>query len=225
MKYPQIAIIIPAFNEAENIVLVIEKCQHWGLVIVVDNGSTDNTYSLAKNTGAIVIKENRKGYGNAVFTGMLEAKQHSKDILVVLDADLSDDPNQMDQLIHPILQNKADFCLSVRKPVHPDALQAHQKWGNLLATKLIHLKLNYHYQDLGPFRAIRSDALWNMHMEDVNFGWNIEMQVKAIKHNLRIMEIPLPYYRRNAGISKISGQWKASVKAGIIIVRSIWKYA
>lgn len=193
-------------------------------VIVVDNGSSDNTATVAEHFGALVISETRRGYGTAVLTGLAHARLLKASIAVVLDADGANEPERIPDLVLPIFENNADLVLAQRTTdVEMGALLPHQKFGNALAVYLMKM-CGAQYTDLGPFRAIRLSKLPVLDMRDPNFGWNVEMQLKAHRHGLRVMEIELPYYRRKLGNSKISGQLKASIKAGVIILMSVWRY-
>ena len=225
MKYPSLAILIPCHNEADGIVDAIEQAAFYGEVFVIDNASTDKSFEYAQNAGATVIKENRLGYGTAIMTGILEAKRAGKELAIVLDADLSDNPSDIPILIEPLLQDSVDLCLSSRTRVEDQVnLEPHQRFGNKLAVVLIRLKTGHQYRDMGPFRAFDIDAILGLHLEDENFGWNIEMQLKAITKGLRVREIELPYRKRQTGTSKISGNLKSSIKAGIIIMRTVLQY-
>ena len=225
MKYPSLAILIPCHNEEDGIVDAIEQAAFYGEIFVVDNASTDQSFERAKNAGATVIKENRLGYGNAIMTGILEAKRAGKKLAVVLDADLSDNPSDIPMLIEPLLNESIDLCLSCRTRLEDQAnLEVHQRFGNKLAVSLIRFKTGHTYRDMGPFRAFKIDPILQLQLEDENFGWNIEMQLKAVTNGLQIREIELPYRKRQTGKSKISGNLKSSIKAGIIIVRTVLQY-
>jgi glycosyltransferase involved in cell wall biosynthesis len=225
MKYPSLAILIPCHNEEDGIVDAIEQASFYGEVFVIDNASIDHSFIRAQNAGATVIKENRLGYGNAIMTGILEAKRTGKELAVVLDADLSDNPSDIPMLIEPLLNESIDLCLSCRTRLEDQAnLETHQRFGNKLAVSLLRLKTGYEYKDMGPFRAFKIDSILGLQMEDENFGWNIEMQLKAVSNGLQIREIELPYRKRQTGTSKISGNLKNSIKAGIIIIRTVLQY-
>lgn len=224
--YPQLAILIPCYNEEECILEAIQAASPFGQVYVLNNGSTDRTLELAKTTSAIVLNEFRAGYGNAVIMGMLDAKRHGKTIAIVLDADLSDDPQNIPILMTPIINGEKDFVLSARtRKEDKGNLEVHQRLGNQLAVWLIEKAIGYRYQDMGPFRAFDIQKILNLHMEDANFGWNVEMQMKAVHAGLRIQEIELPYRKRFAGVSKVSGNLRTSVKAGKVILQSVRRYA
>ena len=224
--YPQLAILIPCYNEEECVLEAIKSACPFGQVFVLNNGSTDKTVQKAKTTSAIVLHESRSGYGNAVMMGMLEAKRLGKTIAIVLDADLSDNPHNIPVLMEPIIKGEKDFVLSSRtRKEDRGNLEIHQRLGNQLAVWLIKKSINYQYQDMGPFRAFDIQKILDLQMEDANFGWNIEMQMKAVHAELRIQEIELPYRKRLAGTSKVSGNLKSSLKAGRIILQSVFRYA
>jgi glycosyltransferase involved in cell wall biosynthesis len=193
-------------------------------IIVADNGSRDRTAEIARQAGAIVVTEPRRGYGAACLRALASLPPEA-DTVVFMDADSSDDPSEAAALLDPILKGRADFVLGSRTlgKAEKGALQPHQRFGNELATFLIWILFGYRYTDLGPFRAIRVDALRNLNMRDRNYGWTIEMQIKAIRHKLRIEEVPVSY-RNRIGVSKISGNLKASVLAGIKILWTVFRY-
>ena len=223
--YSPVVVVIPALNEAQSLPLVLAELPPVGQVIVVDNGSTDATVAVAEAGGAEVVSEPRRGYGSACLAGIRRAAQLSPDVLVILDADHSDYPAELPLLVDPILAGEADFVIGNRTArAERGALMLHQRFGNRLATSLIRRITGHRYQDMGPFRAIRMSALLAMEMEDADFGWNVEMQMKAVYHQLRIQEIPVGY-RPRIGQSKISGTIRGSVKAGTIILHATRKYA
>lgn len=220
-----ISVIIPAYNEEESIGRVLDDLPQEILseIIVVDNASTDNTASVAKNRGAKVVEEPRRGYGSACLKGISEL--NDPDIVVFIDADYSDYPEELESLVNPIKTGEADFVLGSRMIFSDSrsALLPQARYGNKLATFLIRLFFGYYYTDLGPFRAIRYDSLKKLNIVDLNFGWTVEMQIKAVKHGLRIMELPVRY-RERLGISKITGTISGSFKAGVKIIYTIFKY-
>ena len=225
MKYPSLAIIIPCHNEEEGIQSAIEQASFYGDVFVIDNASTDNSFSLASQAGATVIREERLGYGTAIMTGMLEAKRAGKELAIVLDADLSDNPSDIPILVEPLLKENVDLCLSARTRLEDQVnLEPHQRFGNKLAVTLMRVKTGHRYRDMGPFRAFNINTILSLPMKDENFGWNIEMQMKAASRGLNIREIELPYRKRQTGTSKISGNLKNSLKAGAIIIRTVLTY-
>ena len=222
---PIISVIIPAYNEEHSIGRVLNDLPKEKLkeIIVVNNASTDNTAEVARINGATVVEERRRGYGAACLRGISEVSD--SDIVVFVDGDYSDYPEELDQLIKPITENRADFVLGSRiiYPESREALLPQARYGNKLATFLIYIFFGYRFTDLGPFRAIRFDSLKQINMVDTDFGWTVEMQIKAIKNNLRIEEIPV-HYRKRIGISKITGTISGTFKAGVKIMYTIFKY-
>lgn len=222
---PRISVIIPVFNEQDAIEKVIGDIpSHLPTeIIVVDNGSTDQTAKLAAAMGARIIRENRRGYGSACLAGI--AATNNPDVVVFLDGDYSDHPNEMPDLIAPILENRADLVIGSRVlgNSEPGALMIQARFGNRLATSLIKILFDVSYTDLGPFRAIRYRALRDLNMRDKTFGWTVEMQVKAAKQALKIQEMPVSY-RKRIGVSKITGTLKGTLKAGWKILFTIFKY-
>ncbi len=197
----RIAVIIPALNEEESIGKVLMDIPPVlnAFVLVVDNGSTDQTAERARLGGAHIILQNERGYGNACLAGLnflIEQKEFISDgIVVFLDADYSDHPEEMKVLLQPIIHQKTDLVIGSRVLGNHEkgSLQPQQRFGNWLAAKLIYWKYGFRYTDLGPFRAIRMDKLLALKMEDRDFGWTVEMQIKAVKNRLRIAEVPVSY--------------------------------
>ena len=222
---PKVSVIIPAFNEESSIGLVLNDLPKDTLheIIVVDNGSTDNTANVARESGARVVEEKRKGYGSACLRGIAELNQ--PDIVVFLDGDYSDTPEEITQLIQPIVSGEKDFVVGSRMilPASRLALLPQARYGNRLAVFLMRIFFSHRYTDLGPFRAIRHDSLIKIGMQDTNFGWTVEMQIKAVQNGLRIMEIPVRY-RQRVGVSKITGTLSGTLKAGTKIIYTIFKY-
>jgi len=220
-----VAVIIPALNEAGSLPAVLADIPDHVRVIVVDNGSEDPTAEVARLGGAEVLSEPRRGYGTAVLTGIQHLSSDPPDILVILDGDHADDPTRLPDLVSPIAGGRADLVQIDRTlTAQAHALTSVQRFGNTLATTLIHLTTGHRYRDMGPFRAIRWSSLVALEMEDPTWGWNVEMQMKAVHHGLRILEIPLPYRTRRAGRSKISGSLAGSARAGVRILQAVAKY-
>lgn len=227
---PHIRVIIPAFNEADSIGKVV-KAVPAGLVrevIVVSNGSTDATEAQAAAAGATVLREDRKGYGYACLKGMghiaaLPTAEHP-DIVVFLDGDYSDYPEEMPQLIQPIVEGGADLVIGSRALGERErgSMQPQQVFGNWLATTLIRWLYGVRFSDLGPFRAIRYDRLLALEMADQTFGWTVEMQVKAAKKGFTCTEVPVQY-RRRIGVSKVTGTIRGTIMAGYKILWTIFK--
>ncbi len=222
---PRVSVIIPALNEELSIGEVLSHLPTDRLheILVVDNGSTDRTPEVARQHGARVIEEKRRGYGSACLAGIANLDQ--PDIVVFLDADYSDYPEEITLLLEPIVAGEKDFVLGSRMlyPESRAALLPQSRYGNQLAVFLIRLFFGYRFTDLGPFRAIRYDSLQSLGMTDTDFGWTVEMQIKAVRKGLRIAEIPV-HYRERLGVSKITGTVSGTVKAGTKIIYTIFKY-
>lgn len=224
-----IKVIIPAYNEQDSIANVIKDIPPIvDEVIVVSNNSTDNTELNAKNAGATVLKELRKGYGYACLKGMdyVASKETKPTILVFLDGDYSDYPEQLTEIVAPIINNDIDFVIGarVKKLREKGAMTPQQVFGNWLATFLMKLFFGARFTDLGPFRAIKYEKLLNLNMEDKTYGWTVEMQLKAIKQKLTYEEIAVKY-RNRIGVSKVSGTVKGTIFAGVKILGWIFKYS
>ena len=227
-----VGVVIPARDEQEAIGRVladIPKQMAGGQieaavdqVIVVDNGSADDTASRAEEAGGEVVREPRKGYGQACLAGIAALREC--DVVVFLDGDYSDYPEEMGRVVAPIGADRADLVIGSRVLGRRQrgALPPQSRFGNLLATSLIRLLFGVSYTDLGPFRAIRRPALEQLEMEDRDFGWTVEMQVKAAKRGFRIAEVPVSY-RRRIGESKISGTVAGSFRAGLKILSTIFR--
>lgn len=229
MSKPIIDVIIPAYNEEESIGKVLADIPKELVrdILVCNNASTDNTKSVAQAGGAIVLDQPLKGYGNACLKGIEYLKNRptslQPDIVVFLDGDYSDHPEEMSQLVDAIL-NGHDMVIGSRAlgNMESGAMMPQQVFGNWLATNLIRIFYNYEFTDLGPFRAIKYDKLIEIDMQDRDFGWTVEMQVKAAKHKLKCTEIPVTY-RKRIGISKVSGTIKGTILAGHKILWTIFK--
>ncbi|NAS12779.1 glycosyltransferase family 2 protein [Poritiphilus flavus] len=224
-----IKVIIPAFNEADSIAKVIQDIPDTvSEIIVVSNNSTDDTIKNATNAGATVLSEDRKGYGYACLKGMeYVAKQSKKpDIIVFIDGDYSDYPEELTKLVAPILDEGIDFVVGARVPEFREAgsMTPQQVFGNWLATFLMKLLFRATFTDLGPFRAIKYEKLLTLEMEDKTYGWTVEMQLKAIKRKLTYIEVPV-HYKKRIGVSKVSGTVKGSIFAGVKILGWIFKYS
>ena len=221
----RISVIIPALNEEGSIDRVISDIPDWvDEVIVADNGSLDRTAEKALAAGARVVREERRGYGSACLAGIRALE--SPEVVVFLDGDYSDHPEEMDRLVDPILGNKAELVIGsrVRGRAQPGALTPQARWGNWLACRLIRLFWGVRFTDLGPFRAVSHKGLQGLRMADPDFGWTVEMQIKAARMGMRCLEVPVSY-RRRIGRSKISGTFKGVVLAGTKILSTIFKAA
>ena len=224
-------VVIPAFNEESSLPLVLGDLPKVRNVFVVNNNSTDQTAELATQLGAIVPLETQRGYGAACLKGLatirerIEGGEPEPEIVVFLDADYSDHPEYLTKLVEPIFAGEADFVLGSRLlgEREPGAMPMQSIFGNKLACFLMRVLFGVRYTDLGPFRAIKYESLCALEMADENFGWTIEMQIKAARAKLRNMEIPVPY-RCRVGVSKISGTISGSVRAGYKILYTIAKY-
>lgn len=216
---PEIALIIPARNEELSLPGVLKNVPpEITRVVVVDNGSTDTTARVAAAHGAQVVTEPVAGYGRACLAGLAALRDDPPDIIAFVDADGSDEPARLFDLIAPIASGRRDLVLGRRLPVESRALTVQQRCGHLLATGLIRLFWQHRFRDLGPMRAIRWESLELLGMTDQAFGWTVEMQVRALKQGLRIEEIDVPYHRRSAGKSKISRTITGTIKAGSTIL-------
>jgi hypothetical protein len=222
-----ILVIIPAFNEARAIGRVIGDVPA-GVdeVVVVNNASTDETEARARAAGATVLTEPRRGYGNACLRGIAYARTKQPDIVVFLDGDYSDHPDEMTRLLRPIRNGEADFVVGsrIRGESEPGAMLPQAQIGNRVACTLMRWIWGADYTDLGPFRAIRFRDLLALGMRDRTFGWTIEMQIKAVEAGLRVEEVPVSY-RKRVGVSKITGTISGTVRASAKILWTIARFA
>ncbi len=220
-----VSVVIPALNEAESIGVVV-RSMPWDRIdecIVVDNGSTDGTAAAAAEAGARVVTSPR-GYGAAMAAGT-SAVLPTTTAIVMMDGDGSDDVSQMPALLAPLLKGEADFVIGSRIRGHrePGSMLGSQVFAAHLIGRLVKLLYGFRYTDMGPFRVIRREALERMKMREMTYGWNLEMQVKAVKMKLRIREVPVNYRRRIGGVSKVSGDLRASFLAGRRILGVFWR--
>lgn len=210
-----VTLIIPARNEEQSLPGVLSRVPaEIDRVVVVDNGSTDATAKVAQRYGAQVVVETKAGYGRACLAGLAVLRKSPPDLVAFVDADGSDDLSCLCPLLFPLAEGRADLTLSRRRPVGPGALTLQQRYGNRLVTRLIRLIWRHDYQDLGPMRALTWPALMNLRMEDRDFGWTVEMQIRALKRGLTVEEQPVPYRARAVGRSKISRTVKGTLRAG-----------
>ncbi len=220
----RVAVLIPVLNEEEALPLVLAALPRDVHVVVCDNGSTDRSPELAAGLGATVVSWPRRGYGGAVLAGIRALAEHPPDVVVVLDGDHSFDAADLPSLLGPIERGEADFVLGERLSLaEAGALTPQQRVGNRLANALIRANTGHAYRDQGPFRAIRYDRLLALGMSDLTWGWNVEMQMKAVHHGLRILEVPVRC-RPRVGTSKISGTLSGVVRAGAKITYACWRY-
>ncbi len=219
------AVIIPAFNEEKSIHLVISDIpkQLVDEIIVVNNNSSDKTAEVAESSGATVLYEQLMGYGAACLKGIEYLKKNPVDIVIFLDGDFSDHPAEMEKLLSPIINSDFDFVLGSRVLGNREkgSLPIQSRVGSVIAGFLINIFWKVKYTDLGPFRAIKFNKLISLNMKDKWFGWTVEMQIKAAKQKLKILEVPVSY-RKRIGKSKVTGTIKGSFMAGVIILKTIF---
>jgi len=224
-----IKVIIPAFNEEASIGKVISEIPDLvSEIIVVNNNSSDQTETVAKMAGAIVLREPQRGYGYACLKGLeyIESQEIKPDIVVFLDGDYSDYPQDLHKIIAPIISDNMDLVIGsrVKRWREKGSMTFPQVFGNWLATSLMKLFFNAKFTDLGPFRAIKYKKLLALQMQDKTYGWTVEMQLKAIKQKLTYIEVPV-HYKNRIGTSKVSGTVKGAIFAGVKILGWIFKYS
>jgi len=222
----KVFVVIPVFNERDSLPLVVGDIPAAVVseIVVVDNASTDGTNLVARRLPVRLIREERRGYGSACLAGVAAIRPDPPDVLVFLDGDYSDHPEEMPLLLNAIEQG-ADLVIGSRAlgRAEAGALLPQARFGNRLACWLILLLYGYRYTDLGPFRAVRWSAYERLGMEDTNFGWTCEMQVKALRQGLKVAEVPVSY-RRRVGVSKITGTVSGTLRAGYKILLTIFRY-
>ncbi len=224
---PRISVVIPALNEAPSISEVVhglrrQKSVPLYSVIVVDNGSTDGTGTLAREAGASVVREGRRGYGYACRAGVLAAEE--AEVILLLDGDAADDPEDLPRVLEPLLGDEADLVVGARNTRERGSMTLQQILGNGLAVSLVRLLYGVRATDLGPFRAIRRDHLLALGMREMGYGWSVEMMVKAARAGYRYREVPVVYHRR-IGVSKVGGTIKGSLLAGYSILSTVFRHA
>ena len=224
-----IKVIIPAYNEEDSIAHVIGDIPDFVTeIIVVDNNSTDATSEVAKKAGATVLLEENKGYGNACLKGInyLGTFSEKPEVVVFMDGDYSDYPEELSKIVAPILEKDFDFVIGARNKDlrEQGSMTVPQEFGNWLATFLMRLFFKSTFTDLGPFRAIKYTKLLDLQMEDKTYGWTVEMQLKALKRKYKYIEVPVKY-RNRIGVSKVSGTVKGAIFAGVKILSWIFKYS
>ena len=229
IQKPAIDVVIPAFNEQESIVYVLKDIpMDWVReVVVVSNNSTDDTVKRASGNGATVLDESRQGYGYACLKGIdyLKSKTDQPDIIVFMDADYSDHPEELPFVVQPIIERNMDMVIGSRAlgTREKKSMMPQQLFGNWLATWLIRLFYGAKYTDLGPFRALKFEKLLELNMQDTTYGWTVEMQVKAAKRKYEFCEVPVNY-RERIGVSKVTGTIKGTILAAYKIIFTIFKY-
>jgi len=224
----KIDVVIPALNEEASLALVLADVPHPFVrrVVVADNGSVDGTARVAREGGAEVVTAPRRGYGSACLAGLAHLRRTGPpDVVVFVDADYSDHPEELPSLVTPILAGEADLVIGSRVLGRRErgALLPQARAGNLVACLLIRLFYGHRFTDLGPFRAIRWDALERLGMADPDFGWTAEMQVKAVREGLKATEVPVSY-RRRVGVSKITGTVSGTLRAGYKILWTVARH-
>ena len=223
---PRPALIIPALNEEECLGTTLRRLPAglFHTVIVADNGSSDRTAEVARNAGATVVCEPERGYGAACLRA-IAALPEGIDTVVFMQADASEDAAEAALLLAPIADGRADVVIGSRTLGHADrgSLSPHQRWGNRLILWFVRLLHGRHFTDVGPFRAIRLDSLRGLGMADRNYGWTVEMQVKALRRGLRILEVPVCSHRRVAGRGKVSASLSSSLAAGAKMIWTVFR--
>jgi len=227
IDYSKVFVVIPAFNEEQSIDKVILDIPHVPRqnVIVVNNGSTDNTHGVIESTGATALFEPRKGYGWACLKGCAHVAEMKGETIVFMDGDYSDYPEQLTRVIAPIYEQNMELVIGSRAlgKREKGSMTVPQEFGNWLSSKLLKIFYKVNYTDLGPFRAIRFDSYEKLEMSDKTYGWTIEMQIKAAQNNMNYCEVSVDYKAR-IGTSKVSGTIKGAVMAGIKIIFAVFKY-
>ncbi len=229
-RLPRIVAVIPALDEAPSIAPVVKALLGQRIValqrvLVVDNGSNDETGEIARRAGANVVREERRGYGYACFAGVLAAKE--ADVIVLLDGDAADDPDDLFRILSPLLAGEADLVVGSRTlgSREPGSMTPQQVLGNRLAAFLMRSIYGMKVSDLGSFRAIRREDLLALEMREMTYGWPVEMMVKAMRAGFRYRETPVRYRRRTGGASKVGGNLRASLKIGWYIISAVVRYS
>jgi glycosyltransferase involved in cell wall biosynthesis len=228
--FPRIVAVIPALDEAPSIARVVETLREGRSavlhrVVVVDNGSTDGTGEIARRAGASVVREERRGYGYACLAGVLDAEE--ADVIVLLDGDAADDPDDLFAILEPLLAGEADLVVGSRTlgSRETGSMTPQQMLGNRLAAFLMSNIYGVKVSDLGSFRAIRRDDLLALEMREMTYGWPVEMMVKAARAGYRYREVPVRHRRRSGGASKVGGNLLGSIKAGWYILSTVFRYS
>lgn len=219
-----VAILIPVLDEEQALPEVLRAIPPGHRVVVCDNGSKDRSPEIAREMGAEVVFEPRRGYGAAVQAGLRCIADRPPEVVVIWDGDRSVEPEDLPVILAPIREGWADLVLGDRSDLaDPASLTPPQRYGNLLAAWIIQQQTGRYFADMGPFRAIRYTTLLQLQMEDPTWGWNVEMLLKALKKGFRVVELPV-HYRARLGVSKISGTWRGITRAGLKILVACWKY-
>ncbi len=226
---PDVRVVLPILNESENLKFVLGPIFESGYareVICADNGSTDGSREIAAGLGARVTLCEERGYGITCLTALDDIRERGGcDVVLFMDGDGADDPRYIREILAPVCSNRFDLSLGARVPelALPGALMAHARFGNWLITRLVKLLWKFDYRDLGPFRAVRWQAYETMRMDDRNYGWTVQMQIRILQHGLRVREMPVPYRKRHAGTSKVTASLRGSYMAGKIIFRTLFR--
>lgn len=225
-SHKDVLVLIPAHNEAEVIAETIANIPQQFDILVINNASQDSTAKIVRTTRAYLVEENRKGYGQAAWTGIIEGIRRGYKVGVIYDADAANDPNDIHKVVDPICAHTHDLCIAQRtRYAQEGSLTSVQIFGNRLSTFLIEQITGFFFSDMGSMRAFSLHKIKNLGLEDRNFGWNIEMQIKAVRQQWTILELDLPYRRRAGGVSKISGNRRAALHAGWVIINTALRYA
>jgi len=228
MVAEKVAIVIPALNEEEAIRQLLAELPQdftqW--IIVVDNGSTDATATVARNSGAIVANEPTRGYGRACLKGFKTACTLGAEIVIFMDGDGSDDPSDLPMMLRPIIEGRADFVIGSRVSTSAErgAIPAQARLGNWLVSRMIRLLYGVRLHDIGSFRVVRSSLLETIDMREMTFGWPVEMLVKSARAGYRILELPIHYRHRSHGRSKVAGTIRGSIKAAYYMLSTTLRY-
>lgn len=226
---PEVAVVIPALNEAEALRTMLPTLQPYqpGWIIVVDNRSTDDTAAVARTCGAVVASEQQRGYGRACWRGFQTARELGADILLFMDGDGSDDPADLPLMLAPLFEGRADLVMGSRvsRRAERGAVPPQARLGNWLVSRLISLLYRAPLHDIGSFRAVRVSTLADLHMQEMTFGWPVEMLIKAARAGYRIAEVDLHYRRRSHGRSKVAGTLAGSIKAAYAMLRTTLRYS
>lgn len=218
------AVLIPVLDEEQALPVVLAELPREHRVIVCDNGSTDRSAAIARELGVELVSQPKRGYGGAVLAGIALLKADPPDVVLILDGDHSVWVEDLAVILGPLRDGRADLVLGERLTLgDPDALTLPQRFGNRLATAIMHAQTGHRYRDMGPLRAIRWGALMDLDMADPTWGWNVEMQLKALRSGVRVLEVPVRY-RTRIGTSKISGTVRGVARAGVKILWACWKY-